>query len=67
MISFAITWIKLEITILTEVSQTGKDKYHMMPLNMWNLKKQYKRTYLQTVTSQMQKPNLQLLGEGEEG
>ena len=30
---FAATWMDLEIIILSEVSQTAKDKY------MWNLKK----------------------------
>ena len=29
---FAATWINLEIIILSEVSQTGKDKYHMISL-----------------------------------
>ena len=29
---FAVTWMDLEITILTEVSQTEKDKYHMISL-----------------------------------
>ena len=28
--SFAVTWIDLEIIILSEVSQTEKDKYHMI-------------------------------------
>ena len=27
---FAATWLDLEIVILNEVSQTEKDKYHMM-------------------------------------
>ena len=30
--SFAATWLDLEIVILSEVSQTEKDKYHMMSL-----------------------------------
>ena len=30
--SFAVTWIDLEIIILSEVSQTEKDKYHMISL-----------------------------------
>ena len=30
--SFAVTWMDLEIVILSEVSQTEKDKYHMIPL-----------------------------------
>ena len=29
---FAATWIDLEIIILSEVSQTEKDKYHMVTL-----------------------------------
>ena len=29
---FAATWMDLEIIILTEVSQTEKDKYHMISL-----------------------------------
>ena len=29
---FAATWMNLEIIILSEVSQTEKDKYHMMSL-----------------------------------
>ena len=29
---FAATWIDLEIMILSEVSQTEKDKYHMILL-----------------------------------
>ena len=30
--SFAATWMDLEIIILSEVSQTEKDKYHMIAL-----------------------------------
>ena len=40
-IPFAATWMDLEIIILSEVSQTEKDKYHMISY-MWNLKKCYK-------------------------
>ena len=29
---FAATWMELEIIILSEVSQTEKDKYHMISL-----------------------------------
>ena len=35
--SFAATWMDLEIVILSEVSQTQKDKYYIA--YMWNLKK----------------------------
>ena len=29
---FVATWMNLEITILSEISQTEKDKYHMISL-----------------------------------
>ena len=32
---FAVTWLDLEIIILSEVSQTEKDKYYIT--YMWNL------------------------------
>ena len=32
MMPFATTWMDLEITILSEVSQAVKDKYHMISL-----------------------------------
>ena len=35
--SFAATWMNLEIVIINEVSQTEKDKYDIA--YMWNLKK----------------------------
>ena len=44
---FAATWMDLEIVILSEVSQTQKDKYHMILLICGILKKKKKRTYLQ--------------------
>ena len=30
--SFAVTWVDLEIIILSDVSQTENDKYHMISL-----------------------------------
>ena len=36
---FAATWMQLEIIIPSEVSQTEKDKYHMIPLICGILKK----------------------------
>ena len=36
---FAATWMDLQIIILSEVSQTEKGKYHMISLDIWNLKK----------------------------
>ena len=29
---FAMTWMDLEVIMLNEISQTEKDKYHMIPL-----------------------------------
>ena len=46
--AFTATWMNLEMIILSEVSQTQKDKYHIT--YMWNLKKTPKdtnSTYLQ--------------------
>ena len=36
---FAATWMDPEMIILSEVSQTMKDKHHMISLIFWNLKK----------------------------
>ena len=36
---FAATWVDLQIIILSEVSQTEKDKYHMISLIYGVLKK----------------------------
>ena len=36
---FAATWMDLEIVILSEVSQTQKDKYHVVSLIYGILKK----------------------------
>ena len=36
---FAATWMELEMIILSEVSQTEKDKYHMISLICGILKK----------------------------
>ena len=36
--SFAITWMDLEIITLCELSMPDKDKYHMILL-VWNIKK----------------------------
>ena len=33
---FASTWVDLETIMLSEISQSGKDKYHLISL-MWNL------------------------------
>ena len=36
---FAATWMDLEITILSEVNQTGETDYHIHITYMWELKK----------------------------
>ena len=43
---FAATWMDLEIIILSEDSQTVKDKHHVISL-ICGTKKGYRRTYLQ--------------------
>ena len=45
-ISFAATWMDLEIIILSEVTQTEKDKLYYITY-MWNLKKMIKMDFLQ--------------------
>ena len=47
---FAATWIDLEIILLSGVSQTEKNKYHIISLmgGGFFLKKWHKWTYLQT-------------------
>ena len=63
---FAIMWIQLEITILTEVSQTGKNKYHMIPL-MCKIQKTVQMNLFTNSKVSDIKTNLKLLEEGEEG
>ena len=56
---FAATWIQLEITILSEVSQTEKDKYDIA--YMWSLKYDTSEfIYKIKIDSQIQKTNLWL-------
>ena len=41
----ATTWMNLQGMLLSEVSQTEKDKYHMISLiYMWNIKNKTKQT-----------------------
>ena len=68
--AFTATWMNLERIILSEVSQTQTDKYHIT--YMWNLKKPPKdtnSTYLQNrnrPTDRKQTYGYQR-GKGEEG
>ena len=66
--SFAATWMDLEITILSELSQTEKDKYHMVSL-MWNLIKNdtNELIYKTETDSQISKSNLWLPKGKHEG
>ena len=59
----AATWMDLEIVILSEVSQTEKDKYHIA--YMWNLKKWYKQTYLQNRSRVTDVENKLMVTKGE--
>ena len=64
---FAASWMYLETVRLIQVSQTQKDKEHLIMAYMWNLKRKKKRgtnelMYKTEVLSQMQKTNLWLLG-----
>ena len=61
----AATWMQLEIIILSEVSQTEKDKYDIT--YMWNLKKWYKRTYLQNRNRLTDMENKLMVTKGESG
>ena len=36
-LSLAMTWIELESIMLSEISQSGKNRYHMISF-MWNLR-----------------------------
>ena len=62
---FAVTWMDIEIVILSEVSQTEEDKYHDIAY-MWNLKKGYKWTYLQNTNSHSGENKL-MVTKGEKG
>ena len=60
---FAAIWMDLEIVIPSEVSQTQKDKYHMILLICGILKKATNElTYKTKIELQMSKTNLWLSG-----
>ena len=69
---FASTWMDLEIIILSEVSQTEKDKYHMISFICGILKKDTNELIYKIETdSKTSKTNLHLprgiCGEGRTG
>ena len=56
---FEVTWLDLEIPILSEVSQTEKDKYHMISLTCGIFKKATNELIYKTkIELQIQKRNL---------
>ena len=61
---FAATWMDQEIIILSEVSQTEKDKYHMI-LICGILKKWYKWTYIQNRNRPTDIENKLMVTKGE--
>ena len=65
---FAATWMDPQIIILSEVSQTEKDKYHGITC-VWNLKNDTNELIYKTeIDSQTQKTTLWLRkGKGGEG
>ena len=65
---FAATWMDPEIVIISEVSQTQKDTYHMISLICGILRrKRYKRTYLQNRGRPTDKENKLMIIKGERG
>ena len=63
----AMTWMDLEIVILSEVSQIEKDKYHMILLICSILKKVYKWAYLQHRNKVADVENKLIVTKGERG
>ena len=63
---FAATWMDLEIFILSEVSQTEKDKYHIILPICGILDNKSELIYKPETESQILKSNLQLL-KGKHG
>ena len=64
--SFASTWMDLQMIILSEVSQTEKDKYHMISLICGiHFFKWYKWTYLQNRNRLIDIKNKLMVTKGE--
>ena len=56
----AATWVDLRMVILSEVSQTEKDKYYMISLTRGTLKMIQTNLYTKQKQSQTEKTNLRL-------
>ena len=63
--SFAATWLDLEIIILNQSDRERKISHDIT--YMWNLKKQYKRTYLQNSNRPTDRENKLTVTKGEGG
>ena len=57
--AFAATWLDLEMITLSDISQTGKKKYHDIPY-IWNLKKDTNKLIAEQKQIQTLKTNLRL-------
>ena len=66
MMPLAVTWMDLEIVILSEVSQIENDKYHDTAF-MQYLKKVYKWVYLQNRNKITDVENKFIVTKGERG
>ena len=60
--TFATTWMDLEIIILSKVIQTVKDKHHIY-VEMWNLKKK-KRIHMNSLAEQKQTKSKVIVAKG---
>ena len=65
--SFLATWMDLEIVILSEVSQTEKDKYHMTSLICGMLKKKGTMSLFAKQSHRKQTYGYQGVGGGGKG
>ena len=63
---FAATWMQLESIILSEVSQKGRYKYHMISLNVAS-KIRHKQTYLQNINRLIDIENRLVVAKAEGG
>ena len=62
---FAVTWVYLEIILLSEISQTEKDKYHMISLICGIYKKWCRWTYSRSRNRSTDTDNKLMVNKGE--
>ena len=63
---FAATWLDLDIIILSEVSQTEKEKYHMISL-LWGILKNDTDELIYKTETDSDIENKLVVTEGERG